>query len=125
MDYDKGIMEDFDNMTEELGTTVEVFTRNYDLTHESQEGTDTENMTGKKEKAFIQELETKHEVVASGQFSVGDVRIIFQHDSIVEEECQVLWKGAYYKVLNLTKTSGMNNDVIMDIKAFGKKLPGR
>lgn len=123
--FDKGIQEDFNNMTEELGTKFKVYSKEYSDTHEGQEGEDTESGFSKEEIGSIQELDSKHEVVASGQFDVGDLRVTLKHDTIAKEEGYIEWNDSLYKLLTITKVRGLNNDVITHVVAHGKKVPGR
>lgn len=123
--FDVGAQQDFDSMTEELGTVIEIYRRKYDINYEGQEDENTKNRQVVLETAFLQELDTKHEMVNSGQFSVGDVRIVFQSNTVANEECQILANDNLYKVLNLTYVKGMNNGVILYVKGYGKKLPKR
>lgn len=123
--YDIGIQKDFDNMTRELGTEIVIFNRDYSVTHEGQEGSDTEPGYKHTEIASIQELEAKHEVVASGQLNVGDLKITLQHDSIAQEEGYIEWDNNLYKILDVTRVRGLRNDVITHITAHGKKVPNR
>lgn len=123
--FDVGAQQDFNSMTEELGTVIEVYRRKYDINYEGQEDEATKNRQVVLETAFLQELDTKHEMVNSGQFSVGDVRIVFQSNTVANEECQIMANDSLYKVLNLTYVKGMNNGVILYVKGYGKKLPKR
>jgi len=125
--FDVGMEEDFNNMTYELGREVLVYTRDDVLTYEAQEGTGSGLNTGVTEVVFLQELDSQHEMVASGEMKVGDVRFTFQSDSIVEEEGYVSPDDGItqYKVLSLTKVKGQTNDTVTYIKAFGKKIPNR
>jgi len=132
--YDLGAQQDFDNMTREAGREVMVYPREESLDYEGYEG-DGNNIEGNpmsakpdagvKEVVFLQELDTQHEVVKSGMFKVGDVKFTFLSSSTVEEEGYVVTNGKTYKVLELTKYEGMSNNIITDIRAFGKKLPNR
>jgi len=97
--FDVGAQQDYDAMTEELGSEISVYLKKYDLGYEGQEGEDSKNRPAVKEIAFLQELDTKHEMVNSGQLSVGDVRISFKSDTVANEECQILANGKTYKVL--------------------------
>lgn len=76
---------------------------------------------------FLQELDSEHELIASGQMDIGDVRFKFQSDSKIAEEDFVSPDGGitFYKVLNLTKVRNQSNDIILYTKATGKKLPKR
>jgi len=132
--FDVGIQEDFDNMTEDIGHIVSIKNRANYLSYEGQESdyTDSHGETVEKqftepvlEVVFIQELNSKHEVVQSGQLNVGDVRIVAKSNSIIQEESIVTDNGAEYKVVELTKTGGMSNSIVMSIVAHGKKLPQR
>ena len=125
--FDIGMQEDFDNMTTELGREVTVYPRADVLTYESQESTDSGLGDGVTEVVFLQELDSEHEMVASGQMNVGDVRFEFLSDSSVEEEGYVSpdTGTTNYKVLKLTKVKNQTNNVIIRIKAFGKKVPNR
>lgn len=123
--YDEGIQEDFDNMTEDLGREVEIFLRVNTLNYEGQEGEDSDLGPSNIEIVFLQELDSTHEMVQSGQLNVGDVKLTFQHNSIAEEEGYIKADGNIYKILKLTKLRGMNNNAILEIKGTGKKLPNR
>ena len=126
--YDIGAKEDFDNMTEELGTIVTVYPRNTELTYEGQEDENTEiNKNGVQEVAFIQPLEETHQMITSGQFNVGDVRFTFKAETTAVEEGYVSPDNGktWYKVINMTKTQGMSNNIIVSVKAYGKIVPGR
>jgi hypothetical protein len=131
--YDVGIQKDFDSMTAELGTTFLVLPYQPSLNYEGQE---TEGvMYGEEftETGSIQELDSKHEVVSSGEFSVGDVRLTLPSSTKISEEDLVEWtenvdkynKPALYKILSLTRVRGMGSDVITHVKAYGKKMPSR
>jgi len=125
--FDVGMQQDFDNMTYELGRECLVYTRKESLTHEGQEGEDSKKSSGVLEIVFLQELDTEHEMVAAGQMNVGDVRFIFQHDSIAEEEGFVSPDegSTNYKILQLTKVKNQTNNAVIYTKAFGKKVPYR
>ena len=123
--YDSGIQEDYNNMTKELGREVTVQTRNDVLTYEGQEGESSGYNTGVTEIVFLQELDTTHEVVQSGEFKVGDVRLIFQADTIAEEEGRVVANSRNYKIIKLNKIRGQTDDKILEVKAFGVKVPNR
>ena len=123
--YDIGIQEDFDSMTEELGTTFIIYHRDYSKTHAGQEGEETEEGFKYTERGSIQELDTKHEMISSGQMNVGDVKLTFKSDTIIEEEFIVSTDDREYKVLELTKVRGMSNNNVLYVKAFGKKVPRR
>ena len=123
--FDKGIQEDFDNMTYELGHEVTVYPRSFDLNYEGQEDTSSGFSTGMTEIAFIQILDEEHEMVQSGQLNIGDVRFTFQNDTIAEEEGKVIANGQEYKILKLTKIRGQSNEAILYVKGTGKKIPNR
>lgn len=117
-------------MTKEMGKEVLVYPRNESLEYSGYEG-ESHNIKdnpmsakskGVKEIVFFQELNTEHEVVASGMFKVGDVKFNFMSNSIIEEEGYVVNGAITYKVIELTK---YGVDTITDIRAFGKKLPNR
>ena len=126
--YDIGMREDFDNMTEDLGREVTIYTREEVLTYEGQSGEDSNNKKyGTKEIAFIQPLDETHEMVASGQLNVGDVRFMFKADTIAKEEFIVSpddGKTAY-KILTITRPEGMANDIPVYVKGYGKIIPDR
>jgi hypothetical protein len=132
--YDVGIQEDFDNMTEDIAHPVKIKNRINHLSYEGQE-TDYEESDGTEvdkqytdpieEYMLVQELNSKNEMVQAGQLSVGDVRIVAKSNSIIEEESVVTDNDNDYKIIELTRTRGMSNQVIMSIVAFGKKLPKR
>ena len=123
--WDFGMQEDFNWMTYELGREVTVYPRNDVLTYGGQEGEASGLGTGVKEIVFLQELRAEHEVVRSGQFDVGDVRFVFRHDSIAEEEGYVKTNDKSYKILTLTKVSGQTNNQIMGVIGFGRKVANR
>lgn len=125
--WDKGLQEDYNNMTKELGRLVLVYPRVDELTYEGQSGEESGMEPGQYEYVFLQELDSEHEVIASGQMDVGDVRFTFQHDSVVEEEGYVSPDegNTLYKVLRITKVRNQTNNEVIYIKAFGRKLPRR
>ena len=126
--YDVGAQQDFDNMTNELAgkTTAGIYTRDPTLSYEGYETDDGYPASPTAtETVFMQELDSTHEMVAAGQLNVGDVRFTFLSDSIVSEEDKVTCNGNNYKVLGLTKVRNMSNNIVLYIKAFGKKVPGR
>ena len=132
--YDVGIQEDFDNMTGDIGHTVLIKNRaNYldytgnETDYDDADGTtvDKQYTTPIEEIMFIQELNSKNEMVQSGQLSVGDVRIVAKSNSIIQAESIIEDSGNEYKIIELTKIGGMNNSNIMAIIAHGKKLPKR
>ena len=122
--FSEGAQEDCNNMTSELAISVTVYSRNDVLNYEGFEGTQSVFSGTTTELVFVQELDTKHEMVASGEFKVGDVRLVFKSDTIAEEEGRVTANGNNYKIMNFTKTKGENGEVI-DVKAYGKKSPNR
>jgi hypothetical protein len=75
--------------------------------------------------AFLQELNTKHEMVHSGQLKVGDVRIVLKANSQVKEEALVLDNDVKYKVVKITRVHGMSNSIPIWIIAWGAKVPFR
>ena len=130
--YAAGAQEDFNNMTKEMGKEVFVMPRKESLEYEGYEGEErnvTDNpmsaksIIGKKETVFLQELNSKHEVIQAGLFKLGDVRFNFLSNSSVEEEGYVIDGKKTYKVLRLTKYE--DGDTITDIRAYGKKMPNR
>lgn len=132
--YDIGMQEDFDNMTEDISHVVLIKNRTNYLNYEGQEADydDADSNTVDKqytepveEYMFLQELSTKHEMVQAGQLNVGDVRIVAKSDSIIEEESIVIDQNNEYKITELTRTGGMNNSVTISIIAYGKKQPKR
>jgi len=124
--YDIGAQQDFDNMTLELGkNNVEVQPRTFILDYSGQEGTSSGSGSSVLETVFLQELDSTHEMIASGQLDVGDVRLVFQKNTTAEEEGYVIKNSNIYKIIQLTKVRGMANDVILYTKAFGKKVPNR
>ena len=123
--YDQGMQEDFNNMTIELGTEITIYSKTYSLTHEGQEGSSTVEGTNYTETASIQEIDAKHEMVASGQLDVGDLIVTLKHNTVAQEEGYIEWQGNTYKLLTLTKVRGMKNDVVTHVVARGKKVPGR
>jgi hypothetical protein len=123
--YDVGAQEDFDNMTRELGREISVYTRKFDLDHQGQEDTTSSYEDPVTEVAFLQELDSQHEMIAAGQLNIGDVKIFFLHDSVIGEEDKIIADALTYKVINVSIIKGMNNNEVLYIKAFGKKVPGR
>lgn len=123
--YDIGIRNDFDTMTNELGRELLIFSKDYVLTFESQESEQTSNDQAKREILFAQELDSTHEAVTSGVFSVGDLHFTAKSDSSVEEEGIIKDGETEYKIITLTKVRGQTNNVVMMIKGFAKKLPNR
>ena len=132
--FDVGIQMDFDNMTEDISHIVLIKNRSDYLNHEGQETDytdgdgniiDKQYTTPIEEYMFLQELNSKHEMVQSGRLSVGDVRVLAKSNSIIQEESIILDNGNEYKIIELTKTGGMNNLIIMSVIAYGKKLPLR
>ena len=132
--YDVGIQQDFDNMTLDISHLITIYKRINFLNSEGQESyqddpdglvNDPQYDSGTEEYAYVQELDTQHEMVQSGQLDVGDVRIVFPSTSTVTPECIVVDNNIQYKIITYTKTSGMNNQIVMSIVAHGKRLPGR
>jgi len=123
--WDKGIQQDFDNMTAELGTSVSILKKDVVNTRIRTEGSQSHFNTAVTETAVVQELNSEHEMVQIGQLNVGDVRFTFQSDSVIAEEDEVTKNSLTYKVIKLTKVRGFNNDVVTHITAFGKKISGR
>jgi len=70
-------------------------------------------------------MNSQNETKNSGILAVGDVKFVFQSNSIAEEEGLVFTRNNWYKIIELTKINGMTNDSILYIKAFGKKVPYR
>lgn len=123
--YDVGMQEDYNNMTEDLGREVTVYPRDNDLDYGGQEDTASGLGEGVKEVVFLQELDTKHEMIQAGQLKVGDVKFTFKSYTIAEEEGFVKTRDVIYKILALTFVRNMSNDIITYVKAFGKKIPNR
>jgi len=133
--YDVGLAQDFDNMTTDIGHYITVYNRKNDLSYEAQE-TNDESPDGEdnpynqyeepyEEIAYLQELDTKHEMVHSGQLNVGDVRVVLKANSEVKEEALIQDNNVQYKVIKLTRVGGMTNSVPIWIIAWGQKLPFR
>ena len=122
--YAAGMQEDFDNMTSELGRNVTVQTRDDDLNYEGYEDTSSGWSAGVTETVYIQELDTENEMVAAGELSVGDVRLVFKNDSVAEEEGIVVDGTINYKIIDFTKVKGEDGTVLY-VKAHGKKLANR
>lgn len=124
--FDYGIQEDFDNMTKDLAVLVKIYHRNESLDYGGQDSADMFVPSGTyyQEFIFIQELSSKHEMVASGQLDVSDVQMTYVSNSVIEEEDIVEYNGKYYKVLELNKIEGENGQV-MYITSFGKKFTRR
>ena len=125
--WDFGIQEDFDNMTKDLGRECIVYPRLVDLSYEGQEDTSSGMDTGVTEVVFVQELDSEHEMIASGQMDVADVRFVFLSNSTAEIEGFVTADEgvSYYKILTLTIVKNQQNNVIEYIKGMGKKIPNR
>jgi len=126
--YDVGMQQDFDAMTTDIGRLMWIYPRNDTLSHEGQTSDETEfYQNAREEIIFLQELDTEHEVVASGQMDVGDVRFTFKHDSIAAEEGFVTPDEGttIYKILKITKVRNQSNNEILWIKGYGRKVPQR
>jgi len=125
--WDKGLQTDFNNMTKELGRRVLVYKRDDEMSYEGQSDENSTVEPAISEIVFLQELDTEHEMIASGQMNIGDVRFTFQDNSIAEEEGFVSPDDGttMYKILKLSKVRNQSTNAIMYIKAFGKKIPGR
>ena len=132
--YDAGIQEDFDNMTDDIGHPVMIQNRVDYLDNAGQESdyididgneVDQQYTQPVEEIMFVQEMNSKNEMVQSGKFAVGDVRIVAKSNSIIKEESLITDGNTQYKIIEYTKTGGMNNSYIMSIVAYGKKLPKR
>ena len=125
--FDVGMQQDFDNMTFDLGRRCRVYPRRDDINYEGQEDEDSGLGPYMNEIVFLQEIDTTHEMVASGQLNVGDVRFTFQHSTIAEEEGYVSPDEGktMYKIIQLTKVRGQSANAISYVKASGKKVPGR
>ena len=125
--WDYQMQEDFDNMTKELGRECLVYPRVNDLTYEGQEDTASGLGTGVTEIIFMKELDSQHEMVASGQMNVGDAHFTFQHDTIAEEEGYVTPDegSTWYKILKITFIKNQTNNQVISVRAYGKKVPNR
>lgn len=123
--WDQGLMEDFDNMTQELGREVKVYKRYLEFTHDEFENENTGEQEYRTETAFVQELDSNSEALASGILSVGDVRFLFKSDSIAEPEGYVIEGDTKYKIIEVSYIKGQSNNSILYIKAYGKKVPNR
>jgi len=123
--YDIGLSKDYDNMTLELGRTLVIQNRRPELDYGEQEDTNSDSDSDIKEIIFIQEMDSKHEAIASGVYKVGDVKMFFRSNSQVEEEAIIVDGDNRYKALEVTSVKGMSNNIPLYIKAFGKKIPGR
>lgn len=123
--YDYGILEDFNNMTSELATTITVYPRDVEANYEGQEDEQSNNGTGVSESASIVELDEKHEMVTSGQMNVGDLVVTFLADSTVEPESRIVWGGRTYKILSMKKPKGLQNDIVTYVVGYGKRVPNR
>lgn len=138
--WDDGLQEDFTNMTNELGRNLLVYPRSNVVDYGGQESSSSGLGTPSYEKVFMQEMDSRHEVVQSGQLDVGDVRFFFTGNSIAEEEGYVFdtpsnlfplyfpihfGKITKYKILQLTKVRNMSNNTIMYIRGYGAKIPER
>lgn len=125
--FDEGMQQDFDNMTFDLGREVLVFPRTETLSYESQQAEADFLKTGVKEVVFMQELDSTHEVVQSGQMNVGDARFTFQSGTTAQEEGYVSPDNGktMYKIINITYVKNMSRNIITYVKATGKKVPGR
>jgi len=124
--YDIGMQQDFDNMTLELGREMYVYPPSYILDYEGRETTGSNPLTsGTKEIVFLQELNSQSEVIGSGAFKIGDVRLTFQHDTVAEEEGYIVTNGNTYKISELTYVGGQSNNETIYVKAMGVKVPGR
>ena len=123
--YDFGIRDDFNNMTKELATQITVAPRSIVATYEGQESEQSNDGTPVTEYASIVVLDEKNEVVASGEFSVGDLRVTFQDNSTVEEESKIVWDSQNYKIINLKRPKGLQNNITTYITGYGKRITNR
>lgn len=130
--YDNGIAQDFDNMTYELSQPVVIYNRVNFLDYEEQESVenDTHGLPQDEqyaepvsEMAYIQELDTKHEMIQSGQMKVGDIRAVLSSKTIIAEEALLYVNDRQYKILELRYVRGIHT--VMYVEAWGKKLPNR
>ena len=123
--YDIGGQEDFDNMTSELGTQVEVYLKDPILTSEGQESVLSGYVGPYTETMFIQELGSTHQVGAEGQFELGDLRIAALSGTRLVPEAIIYANSNYYKIMELTYIEGMSNKAILAVSAIGRKIPQR
>jgi hypothetical protein len=123
--YDIGAQVDFDNMTKELGTIVDVYIKDPFLSSEGQESHGTQFNGPYKEIMFIQELGTTHQVGAEGQFELGDLRVIALSGTKLIPEAVIEYCNKFYKIMELTYVEGMSNGAILSVSAIARKIPGR
>ena len=123
--FDIGSAEDFDIMTFELGREVKVYPRDNVLEYEGFEGDESGLKDPVTEYAFIQELDSEHEMKATGQLNIANIRFVFQSTTIAEEEGYVIDGENRYKILKLTKVHGQSHNVPIYVKGVGKKVPLR
>jgi len=125
--WDYGMQEDFDNMTKELGRVCLVYPRDDDLDSTGQEDTASGLGTGVSATVFLQELDSQHEMVESGQMNVGDVHLTLQHDTTAQEEGYISPDSGttMYKILKLSTVKNQNNNIVIYTKGYAKKVPNR
>jgi hypothetical protein len=124
-EIDAGVAEDFDNMTKEVGRLVTVQSRTQVLGYEGHEGESTTYTSGTQEYAVLQQLNSEHEVVASGEFKVGDFEATMLSTSVVEEEGRIIADNVIYKVLRVDRINSLGSDAVLYVVAYGKKISRR
>jgi len=124
--YDVGAKEDYDNMTREMGRECLIFLRD-DLLSSDGRVIENNKTLGTPEIVSLIEMNSTNELIDSGLLSVGSVKFQFMSTSIVENEALVTDDNGitFYKVIKLTKSKNMANNLTMTIKGYGYKLPNR
>jgi len=125
--FDVGMQQDFDNMTEDLslGKEVTVYPREDSLTYEGQESTSSGLGTGVTETVFMQEVDRTNEAVRAGVLNVGDVKFTFKAGTTAEVEGYVESNSRNYKIIGLTIVQGQSNNEIAYVLGYGKRVANR
>jgi len=123
--WDKNIRGAFDKMTASLGSTATIYPKATVQTRFGFEGATSSFGTGVIEAVSLQEADSQHAMVLSGQLNIGDVQVTFLSNSVIQEEDEIFVNSKYYKIIKVSRFMGMNSNVVTDIRAFGKLLPKR
>ena len=120
-----GLQSDYDNMTKEVGMKVLIYPRRREISYEGQDSETDDRYEPIEEIAVLQELNSTHEMVSSGMFNIGDVEIIFLSNTVIEPEGFVYANESWYKVITLNKYRGFQENKVLYVKGFGKKVVDR
>jgi len=123
--WDKRIQTAFNKMTSRLGYTISIYPKSSATTRQGYESSTSTFGTVVSETAFLQELDSQHVMVLSGQLNVGDVSIVFQSSTVIKEEDKITVNSKDYKIIKISKFMGMNSNVVTDVRGYGKLLPKR